>query len=225
MRDQEHCGIAPARDVAGREFRLQPLIGSVAELFHNLTRLCAVLRNIGIVAGQCLEHVLRHSPDTFRRRQHDPTNVALAVGNDVDEGLAVEAQCHCPPQIGVVERRLGRVDDHRPVDVCGRHLTDRLRGLHCEILQSGDRYTVRRVDVEFAGKESEVSRRDFSHDRIFDPVEIWPSGFPIVGIADQLDRLVRLEADKFERTRADRMLPHLARRNMARIDRRPSRSQ
>src|SRR5207244_13639076 len=37
-----------------------------------------------------------------------------------------------------------------------------------------------------------------------------------------LDALVRLELDEFERTGADRVLPHLAGRDMAGIDRRPA---
>ena len=55
---------------------------------------------------------------------------------------------------------------------------------------------------------------------IFDAVEIRPARFPIFGIADELDHLVRLELDKFERAGADRMLPHVARWDMAGIDRR-----
>ena len=40
-------------------------------------------------------------------------DVALALGDDVDEGLAVEAQRHRPPQLGIVEGRLVAVDEHR----------------------------------------------------------------------------------------------------------------
>ena len=35
--------------------------------------------------------------------------IALPLGDDVDERLAVEAQRHRPPQIGIVERRLMRL--------------------------------------------------------------------------------------------------------------------
>src|SRR5205085_11052735 len=111
--------------------------------------------------------------------------------------------------------RLRGVDDHCPVDVRGRHLADRLRRLSSEILQSRYCDAIRRIDVEFAGEEGEVPRRDFPHDRVFNAVEIWPSRFPIIGIADQLDRLVWLEIHELERAGADRALPHLTRRNMA----------
>src|SRR6202040_1738452 len=51
-------------------------------------------------------------------------------------------------------------------------------------------------------------------------IEIWPAGFPVFGIPRQLDRFVRLEFDEFERAGTDRMLAHVARRHVARIDRR-----
>jgi hypothetical protein len=42
---------------------------------------------------------------------HNPADIALAFGQDVDERLAIQAQRHCPPQIRVVEGRLVAVDD------------------------------------------------------------------------------------------------------------------
>jgi hypothetical protein len=47
--------------------------------------------------------IRRHAPQSCWRRLHDPTDVALSFGQDVDERLAVQAQRHCMPQIGVVE--------------------------------------------------------------------------------------------------------------------------
>src|SRR5207237_4894949 len=55
--------------------------------------------------------------------------------------------------------------------------------------------------------------------------EIWLSRCPIIGTAEQLDRVVWLEIHELERAGADRALPHLTRRNMAGIDRRPPRRQ
>ena len=40
----------------------------------------------------------------------DAADIALPFVEDVDKGLAVEAQRHRPPQIGVVEGRLVAVD-------------------------------------------------------------------------------------------------------------------
>ena len=50
-----------------------------------------------------------------RRVMHDPAYVTLSFDEDVDKCLAVEAQRHCAPQIGVVERRLVAVDNK----ICG----------------------------------------------------------------------------------------------------------
>src|SRR6516164_3694877 len=42
---------------------------------------------------------------------------------------------------------------------------------------------------------------------------------PVIRIAGHRNRLVRLEINEFERAGADRVLPHLARRDVARINR------
>src|SRR5437764_1966537 len=47
-----------------------------------------------------------------------------------------------------------------------------------------------------------------------------PSGFPVIRVLHHPDMLVRLVFDKFEGAGADRLLPHLRRRDMAGIDRR-----
>jgi len=124
-----------------------------------------------------------------------------------------------------VERRRPRVDDHRAVDVSRRHLADRLRRLASEILQGRDGNAKGRGHVELAGEKRQIARRYFFYDRVLDGVEIRPIFFPVIGISRQLDPLVRLEFDEFEGTSADRMAAHVARRNMAGVDRRPSGSQ
>ena len=86
----------------------EPLVRTVAELLHDLAGFGAVLRDIGIVAGQGRQHLRRHPPQPFGRRQHRRADVALALLHDVDKGLAVEGQRHRPAQIGVVEGRLAR---------------------------------------------------------------------------------------------------------------------
>src|SRR5204862_7761740 len=62
-------------------------------------------------------------------------------------------------------------------------------------------------------------------DRILDAVEIGPARLPVIRVARDLDVLVRLELDKLERPRADRVLPHLRRRHVAGVDRRIAGSQ
>ena len=59
-----------------------------------------------------------------------PPMSSLSPGEDVDEDLPVEAQCHRLPRFALVESRCVRVDQHRSVDVCRRDLADRLRRLH-----------------------------------------------------------------------------------------------
>jgi hypothetical protein len=103
----------------------------------------------------------------------------------------------------------------------GRHeVADRLRRLRFHVLQERDRDLVRKGQIELAGDESEDRGRAVGDDRVFDAVEIGPARLPIIGVADELDPLVRFELDEFERAGADRMLPHVARRDMAGIDRR-----
>jgi hypothetical protein len=70
-------------------------------------------------------------------------------------------------------------------------------------------------------KKGQVAGSAFAHNRVFDAIEIGSVRLPVIGIAGDLDVFVRLELDKFEWAGADRVLPHLARRHMAGIDRRP----
>jgi hypothetical protein len=55
--------------------------------------------------------------------------------------------------------------------------------------------------------------------RVFDTVKIGPFRLPVSRIAGEPDALVCLELDKFEEAGADRMLPNVARRDIAGIDR------
>ena len=61
----------------------------------------------------------------------------------------------------------------------------------------------------------EVGRR--FPDPVFDAVEIRPARLPVIRVAGELDVLVRLVVDEFEWASADRMLAHVAWRDMARI--------
>src|SRR6516164_8953662 len=79
---------------------------------------------------------------------------------------------------------------------------------------------IRRSQVDLAGEEGQNPGRYVLDDRILDTVEIRPVLFPVIGISGHLDRLVGLELDEFERARADRVATHVARTDVAGIDRR-----
>src|SRR5271169_2481425 len=81
------------------------------------------------------------------------------------------------------------------------------------------------IDVGLAGDETQEARRYIPDDRPFNAVDIGSARFPVIGAAGERDRLVWLKLDEFERAGADRMLPHVARRHMTGVDRRPSRCQ
>ena len=156
----------------------------------------------------------------FGRRLHDPADRALSVGDDVDIRLAVDRQRHRPPQFGIVEGRRFAVDEHVAGDVDDEHVADRLRHLTLDVLQL--RHRDAEINLLVAGHERQQPGRDILDDPVFDAVEIRPARLPVIRIADHRDRLVRLELDELERPGADRMLPHLRRRDVTRIDRRPS---
>ena len=79
--------------------------------------------------------------------------------------------------------------------------------------------------VELAGDEGEDRRRAVRDDGIFDAVEIRPPRLPVIRVARDFDVLVRFVVDKFEWAGADRMLAHVARRHVARVDRRIARGE
>ena len=99
-----------------------------------------------------------------------------------------------------------------------------LRRLICYVSRERYRQTAE-GDVELVGNECQHGRRHVADDGILDAVKVRPAKFPVIGVAHQLDRLIRLEFDKLERAGADRMRPHVARRNMTGIDRRITRGE
>src|SRR6516162_541158 len=72
--------------------------------------------------------------------------------------------------------------------------------------------------VDLARDEGERAGRDILDDLVLDAVEIRPVLFPVVRVARYLDGFVGLELDELEGPRPDRVLPHLGRRHVARID-------
>jgi len=150
-------------------------------------------------------------------------DIALALRQRVDKRPPINGQRHRAAQFGVAERRLLTVQDHVAVDV-GRHqATDCLRVLSLRIVQHRHLKEIRRRYIVFAGQKGELPGRLILDNRPFDAVKIGPVLFPVIGIAHHLHIFVRLEFDELERSCADRMLPHVARGDMARIDRREAR--
>jgi len=113
----------------------------------------------------------------------------------------------------------GRVDNDIGADVDRLHDADGVGCLRLDVLEKRYRHFSRKRHVEFSGNESENGGRTIGYDGEFDAVEIRQALLPIIRIADELDRLVGLEFNEFERTGTDRLGAHVTRRNVARIDR------
>jgi len=102
-----------------------------------------------------MQDLRRQTPAARRWWHHRAADRALAVAGDVDKRLAVEAQRHRSPQIGVVERRLGGIDDQLARDVPRHRLADRLRRLTLQLLHQRQRQDALGIAVELAGGEGE----------------------------------------------------------------------
>ena len=129
---------------------------------------------------------------------------------------------HRLPQFQLVERRRRAIDQEVAAVVVHHHVADRLRRLALQVLQQRDRGE---DEIELAGGEGQEPRRRIGDDRILDAVEIGPARLPVIRVTGHPDVLVRLVLDEFERAGADRVLAHLRRRDMARIDRRLARGE
>src|SRR3984893_11296666 len=150
-----------------------------------------------------------------------PADLALPLAEDVDERLAVEGESHSMPQLRVIEGRLIAVDEQVAIDAAvRRQLADRVRPLAFHILQERYRHGVWEGHVQLAGNKRQCCCRHVADDRKFYAIEIRPILLPVIRVSRHLDSLVRLELLEFERTGADRMLAHVARRHVAGIDRR-----
>src|SRR5207247_3154755 len=88
------------------------------------------------------------------------------------------------------------------------------------ILEQRHGEAVRKGQVELSGDQRQYGGRQVLDDRILDAVEIRPILLPVIRVPRYLDVFVRSEPDEFERTGADRLLAHVARRHVAGIDRR-----
>ena len=102
----------------------------------------------------------------------------------------------------------------------GRQLAYRVGPLLLQVVGQRNGQRAGEGQLVLAGDKGEDRGRAVAQDRVLDRVEIGQARLPVIRVLDQLDELVGLELDEFERARADRMLAHLRRRDVARIDRR-----
>src|SRR5215472_9833849 len=207
-------------DVARRYLDRKPLVVAIAELLHDRSRRRTVLLHVGVVTRYRLQQLRWHAPDAFRGWQHCAADLCLPLTQYVDKRFAVQCQRHRAPEIHIVEGRHVAVDQEIAAAVRRPELADRVRRLALDIFQQRDAHDVGPGHVELAGDETEDRRRAVWHNRVVYAVEIGPIPLPVIGISGDLDRLVRLELDEFERAGADRVAAHVARRDVARIDRR-----
>ena len=155
-----------------------------------ISRACGpICRHVRAVAWQLVEHFARHAPLAAGRRLHRRGPETLALGQDIDEGLAVEREAHRPPQLGIVERRLVAIDDQIGADAARRQLADRIRPLLLQVAGQRDRQRAGKGQLIFAGDKGEDRGRAVLGDRIFDAVEIGQPRFPVIRVSRHLDRV------------------------------------
>ena len=114
----------------------------------------------------------------------------------------------------------GRIDDDVGRDVVRLDHANRVRRLRLDVLEQRDRHFGRERHVELAGDEAEDRGRAVRDDGEFDAVEMRQALLEVVRVLRELDRFVGLELDELERAGADRLGAHVARRDVAGIDRR-----
>ena len=184
--DQDHRRVAVGRDVARGDLDGEPLVRPIPEPGHDLAGLGAVLRHLGAIAGNCCKKIGRHTPHASRWRQHRPADIALTLGEDINEAFAIERQRQCAPQIGIVEGRRLAVDQQIGAGIGRNEIASRLRRLLLHILQQRHRDLVGKGQVELAGNKGEDCGRAVGDDRVFDAVEIRPPRLPISGLRTSL---------------------------------------
>src|SRR5207248_4014649 len=167
--DQHGGRILVEPDIGCRHLDVEAVVGSVAELLHDLPGLRAIVRDIGIVAGQLPQLVRRQPPQAAGRRLQYAADLALPLCNDINKRLAVDAERHRAPEFRVVEWRLLAIDDQVPVYRTGRLLADRVRQLAHDVLDHRRRQPA--GDVELAGDKRQYRGRRIAHDRELDAVE------------------------------------------------------
>ena len=146
----------------------QVIVGAITELFHDFSGFSAVFGDIRIVPRKRHQYLRRHAPKPLRQGLHDAADLALPLVDDLIERVAVQAQGHRPPQLGLVEWRGGRVDQHIAGYIGNIHFTDRLRRLRLDIFELRDRDA--KIDVVLARDKGKQARRDVRDDRVFDAV-------------------------------------------------------
>src|SRR5437899_5577432 len=173
--EQDYRRIPQERQVAHRDLYLEPVSGPVTELAHELAGFRAVFLNIGVIAGQRLQHLRRHTPQSFGRGLHGPADVALPFGDDVDERRTVQTERHRLSQIRVVEGRHVPVDDQAAADAERHQLADRLRHLALYVPEQRHLQAIEEGHIELAGDKCQSRGRLVADDRILDAIEIRPA--------------------------------------------------
>jgi hypothetical protein len=98
--------------------------------------------------------------------------------------------------------------------------------LELRAMTNGERIETRRDNMAMGCRFiSAIPRRTSSNNLVFDAIKIRPVFLPVVWIPLDDDVFVRLEFDELEGTCANRMLTHVAGRDVARIDGRVSGSE
>ena len=222
--DEDHGRVLVGREVPGRDLDRQPVARPVAEAFHDPLGFGLLRRHV-TVARQLGQHLGRQAPLSLGARHHVGRDRGLALTDDVDERLPVERQYHRAPHLGLVERRLRRVDEDVDGHIVGNELADGLRCLGGHVLHQCHRHVADEGHVEVAGDECQDTCRAVRHDLPLDAVEIGLALVPVARIACERDRLIALELDELEGAGADRLHAHVARRDVAGKDWRQSRRQ
>src|SRR5207248_441950 len=98
----------------------------------------------------------------------------LALGQRVDEGLAVEGQGDRPPYLQFAERRRIAIDDYAAQYVCRREVTDLLPDLAIDVVQHRHLQEIPGGHVDLARDKGQTAGRDILDDLVLDAVEIGP---------------------------------------------------
>src|SRR5262249_15898050 len=90
--DQDDRRVPVEADVGRRNLELQRVIPALAKLFHDLSGLRSIFRDVRVITRQAFPLLRRHAPQPAGRRLQYAADLALPLADDVDERLAVEAQ-------------------------------------------------------------------------------------------------------------------------------------
>jgi hypothetical protein len=111
------------------------LAGPVTEFLHDRSGFGSIPGNVGMITRQLFHQFGGHSPDPLGGRQQRSADVALALGQGIDERAPIQRQSHRSPQLRIVEWGRGPIDNDVTLNVRWHQLADRLGRLSRDILQ------------------------------------------------------------------------------------------